>query len=187
MTDDNPLNLSPELLGLIVSLAHQASQIEVIADSDTDTRAKKLRSDLKGLESQIEKSRAAAKRPYLDAAKHIERLADVIFEQITPHIKRLDKLRLAWSDQFTRPMMFVGAPEVALGSPPPDLSGMVQAMPAEKPEIRVRETNDVEITDLALIPREFMVPDMVAIRDAVLRKGMIVPGVKVIVKRSVLE
>ncbi len=56
-----------------------------------------------------------------------------------------------------------------------------KSIQGENGQIRVAEYEDIEITDEALIPREYLVPDTVRIRKAVLG-GIDIPGVKKIKK-----
>jgi hypothetical protein len=186
MTDENPLNLSMDILGEVVAYTTQAAEITAVSDSETAERAKVLRAQLKTLESKIEQARVAANVPYLAAQRQINGLANVIFEQIRPQIKRLDDLRLAYSQAFTKPVMpVVPMPGPELGVP--NLAAFATGISDSAPEIRTRKTKDIEIMDPSQIPDEFWVIDITALRKAVLTDKRDVPGVRIIEKTSVLE
>lgn len=189
MTEDNPLNLTQDLLGEVVAYAFQAAAIEAVTDTETSEAARLLRGKLKALETKIESSRVMAKHPYVQAGKQIDGLANVIFDQIRPHIKRLDDLRLAYAQAYTQPQMPV-APWAGLDPETfavPDLTSLAQAVSAEPPVIRTRTAKDIEITDITQIPDEFWTIDVVALRRAVLTDKRDVPGVRIVEKQSVLE
>lgn len=57
-----------------------------------------------------------------------------------------------------------------------DLGEAKKTVQSEKGQIRVAEYDDIEIKDESLIPREYLVPDTVRIRKAVLG-GQEIPGV----------
>lgn len=194
MTDnDNPLNLTQEILGEVVGYSFQAQQLEAVNDSETAEAARLLRAKLKSVESKIEQARVAAKAPFLQSAKQIDGLANVIFDQIRPQIKRIDDMRLAYSQKFTQPAMPVvpapaeGVDGSLLFGTPPDMSQLATGISAEPPVIRTMKRKDIEIVDPAQVPDEFWVIDEVKLRAAVLRDGRDVLGVRVIEKTTVLE
>lgn len=190
---DNPLNLTQELLGEIVAYAYQAQEIETISDSETAETARLLRAKLKSVDAKIEQARVAAKAPYLQVTKQIDGLAKVIFDQIRPHIIRLDNLRVAYSQKFAAPAMPVVPPSIPGQSNafdfgvPPDMTSLAQGVSAEPPKIRTMTRKDIEIENPGLVPDEFWVIDEVKLRAAVLRDGRDIPGVRIIEKTTVLE
>lgn len=189
MTDsENPLNLSTELLGEVVAYAHQAQSLTEVTDEETSETARILRSKLKSVEQRIENARVAAKAPYLQGAKQIDGLANVIFAQVRPHIERLDQLRLKYKAAFDKPAMPVVPPSMfdpSVGVP--NMSALAMGSAAVAPTIRTRTTKDIQINDPSQVPDEFWVIDEVKLRKAVLQDKRDVPGVVIVEKQSVLE
>lgn len=194
--DTNPLNLTTETLGEIIAYAHQASTIDFISTNEESETARMLRAKLKTVESKIEGARVTAKAPYLEAIRTIDGLARVICDQITPQIKRIDALRLEYANHFKAPAPMPAAPMSFQGIPIvrdpsfsdiPDLSALATGASEVAPTIKLRTTRDVEVFDLSLIPREFLVVDMVLLRKAMIAGNRDVPGARVIEKTSVLE
>lgn len=186
----NPLGLTQDVLGEVVAYVFQASSIEHVTDSETSETARLLRAKLKDVEVRIERARVSAKAPFLQSAKQIDGLANVIFDQVRPQIARLDQLRLAYSQAYAKPQAPVVIPVAAddlsfLGVP--DMANLAQAVSAEPPVIRTRTTKDIQILDPSRIPDEFWVLDETKLRQAVLRDKRDVPGVIIIEKQSVLE
>lgn len=51
----------------------------------------------------------------------------------------------------------------------------------------IREVKKVRIIDESIIPREYLIPNMTAITEAVIRKGAIIPGIETYVEKSIVS
>lgn len=50
----------------------------------------------------------------------------------------------------------------------------------------IREVKKVRVIDESSIPREYMVPNMTAITEAIIRNGAVIPGVEMYVEKSIV-
>ncbi len=56
----------------------------------------------------------------------------------------------------------------------------------EAPKSNMRETKKVRVIDETAIPREYMVPNLIAITEAILRKNETIPGVEMYIEKSIV-
>lgn len=67
-----------------------------------------------------------------------------------------------------------------------DIGEAPKAYAGESSRTSLQTVRKVRITDEALIPREYLVPDMVKIKDAVLKEKLTVAGVEVYEEKSIV-
>lgn len=113
-----------------------------------------------------------------DLVKQVKKLVNVFEEETRPEIDQAYKLHKAliarrdkWADRF--------AEAEALGKD--KLKHFIEIEDAPKIEgITVAETWEGEVIDAALIPREYLIPDMKKLKDItkVLKEATVIPGWK---------
>lgn len=146
------------------------------------------------LAKQVETQREAAKRPYLDAGKAIDKAAKTVSDPLNKmiaHVKGkladyamvVERQRQEAAAEQTRRELAAEQEAKATGRTP-ELVLSVEI--PEAAAITTRKVPEVEILDLNLIPREFFVLDQAKLKAALIG-GADVPGAKLIHKLSVVS
>lgn len=188
-----------EIIGLDAELMTQIDQLDTIADTividaDNVLEARSAAKAALDLFNRVDNDRIALKAPYWDACQDIDAWAKQFTKRLETTKVRLNaKLgeyamaveRQRQQAEFDR----IAAEEAARSTPP--VPGRVNAplpvLPAipDSAPVPTQLDHDVKITDVNLIPREYLMPDLQRIEWA-LAQGKIIPGVERVAFRRVV-
>jgi hypothetical protein len=196
--NQNPLGLTPDLLGRLVLLVDQGAQLPVSSEQEFQ-QATKIRDQLNQIRKDLEAAKERAKRPFINENRRIDGLANVLFDQIKPAVQRLDSARTKFRDACKNPVLefngvrIVCDPTLQSGEVlvvqsggtglgvPVDMSGNVIEAPASVPVMRTRTVQVLEITDESLVPREYLDVNETRVKAALVA-GTPVPGARLVPK-----
>jgi len=179
--------------GHTTRLQAQVDSLEV-----NDDESMELAGDLRSKIKQYERAMAKEKKEWLDPINVLRTKVFGVFRpfeaQVDEAIKKVDSKIIAYQiykEEEARKIEAKLQARIEKGTLKPETAlrkmGEVDVpdsmITSEHGKTIVREHRDIEVVDIGKIPREWLVPDYVAIRQAVLTENKIVPGVKIVTRK----
>lgn len=172
------------------------SAVEAIEIVDAASMAEA--SDLRSRMKQYERAMAKEKKTWLDPINLLRNKVFGAFRpfeaQVAEGIKAVDTKIIAYQNKIEAEARAKEAKlqaRIDKGTIKPE-TAMRQMEEAPTPDSMVtgqhgktviQERRDAVVEDAALIPREYLLPDMVLIRQKVLNEGVAIPGIKIVTNK----
>lgn len=175
-----------EIIQSFKNVQHLASEIpREIKVADAYRRATDCHALAKQLYKEVDEKREASKAPFLEAGRAIDAAAKLFLTPLDEIIGDMNKLR----DDYKKRLVAEAAPPtrpdaIAIGGIP-DLSQQSKTADTELPFVRTRSYMALEVFDLSLIPRQYLVVDNAKVLDA-LKAGIDVPGARLTKRETYL-
>ena len=181
-------------IGKVISPLEQAARSLIITDSDGYKAADSLLKEIMRNEKKVSEVREQHTRPAMDTLAFIRDLfkpAELSIADAKKVIKaKMLAYKLAEDEKIEREKAKLAA-RVEKGTMRSDTAaGKMEALeeskeiPAVKSSVKV--LIKVRVTDLSLVPIEYLVADMAKITTAVLREGLTIPGVEKYEEKSIV-
>ncbi len=173
-----------ELLTLVDSREEQMGAAPAIVDQTTFNVVRAVVKDAKQTHTLVNAAREVAKAPFLEACRRIDaaakplldRLALVMAEGKQQQADYITERDRAIAAENAARALAEAAAKQDTSRPTPALTPITLVEPLQAP---LQARRWVEIVDAALIPREYLVPDMARITADALA-GKVPPGVRVV-------
>jgi len=181
-------------IGKVISPLEQAARSLTITDSEGYIAAENLLKEIMRNEKKVAEVRGQHTRPAMDTLSFIRDLFKPAELSIADAKKVIKAKMLAYEnaidEKIEREKAKLAA-RVEKGTMRSDTAaGKMEALeeskniPAVKSSVRV--VTKVRVTDLSLVPLEYLVADMTKITTAVLREGITIPGVEKYEEKSIV-
>jgi len=181
-------------IGKVISPLEQAARSLTITDSEGYIAAENLLKEIMRNEKKVAEVRGQHTRPAMDTLSFIRDLFKPAELSIADAKKVIKAKMLAYEnaidEKIEREKAKLAA-RVEKGTMRSDTAaGKMEALeeskniPAVKSSVRV--VTKVRVTDLSLVPLEYLVADMTKITTAVLREGIAIPGVEKYEEKSIV-
>jgi len=175
-----------EILTSFKNVQHLASEIpREIKVADAYRRATDCHALAKQLYKEVDAKREASKAPHLEAGRTIDAAAKLFLTPLDDIINNMNRVR----DDYKKRIAAEAAPPimpdaVAIGVIP-DLSQQSKTADTELPFVRTRSYMALEVFDVLLIPRHYLIVDNPKVLDA-LKAGVDVPGARLVKRETYL-
>jgi len=175
-----------EILTSFKNVQHLASEIpREIKVSDAYRRATDCHALAKQLYKSIDEKREVSKAPHLEAGRAIDAAAKLFLTPLDGIISDMNRIRDDYKKRIAATMEIPIKPDaIAIGGVP-DLSQQSKTADTELPFVRTRAYMAMEVFDLSLIPRQYLVVDNAKVLEA-LKAGVDVPGARLVKRETYL-
>ncbi len=177
----------------------QQSAMSLVVESKADMeRATDVLHNVRMAEKYITEKREAITKPQMQALANIRSLFKPIELQLQEANKMIKAKMLSWQiqeDDRVKKEQDRIAKRVEKGTMRPDTAAQKleqagevgQTSEGESGKSSIRDVKKVRITDITMIPREYMEPNMAMITEAIIRKGLTISGVEMFVEKIIVS
>ena len=172
-----------------VLFVQKAANALVITSNEDMTKGSDILNSVKQIKKSITERKELITRPLMDAlasARDLFKPLETGYAEAEKTIKaKMLDFSIAEEERITKEKARVEA-RVEKGTMRTDtaiekmeqIGDSKNSFAGESSKVSIRRMVKVRIVDESLIPREYLVPDMTRITEAVIRQGQIVPGVE---------
>lgn len=179
-----------------LSLIERANDL-IVRDDDTVSLARSLNRDMNDVVKSVDARRTQVKRPVLDLGKAIDAVAkgvtdplkhaiDQTKRKLAVYVAEIERQQ-AEAEQARREAEQRAVDEYKQTGRAAQVDPVFAAPVVNAPDVATRTVRKIVIDDPDQVPREFMIPDIPRLEQAVLRDGRAIAGVRVVEERIVVN
>lgn len=171
----------------VVQLKANALNIENQMDADVATE---LLHNVKQAQKALDEKKTGITRPLMQSLSQIRELFKPLESNLADATSIIKSKILAWTieeqDKKDKEQARIAA-RVEKGTMRADTAASkLETISKDEPRTNMRTLKKVRIVDDTVIPREWLVPDMIRITEAVLRQGLVIPGIECYEEKSII-
>lgn len=198
MTNETIVPEEFQLIKSQVTIVQEMANELSVENIDDLTIATDILHQVKEVKKLVKESKEEITRPMMKALSNVRDLfrpLELGYADAEKCIKaKMLSFQIEEDDRITKEKAKLAA-RVEKGTMRPDTAAMKMEEVGDAPtkvagsvgKSTVRKIKKVRIVDEDLIPREYMVVDMKAVTEAILRKGEVVPGAEMYEERSIVS
>lgn len=166
-----------------------ANALSVCNQAEADL-ATSLLHDVKQAQKVLDEKKTGITRPLMQSLSQIRELFKPLESNLADATSIIKSKILAWTieeqDKKDKEQAKIAA-RVEKGTMRADTAAnKLETISKESPKSNIRTLKKVRIIDETVIPREYLIVDMIKVTEAVLRQGAVIPGVEIFEDKQIV-